>query len=67
MPQLPSDNNFITVRPAKLLHDIAAKKTVEVVEKKALVRVYAVADNYYRVATAESKKGFMLKTDLKQL
>jgi hypothetical protein len=45
---------------------ITAKKTVEVVEKKGR-GVYAVADNYYKLATAEGQKRLYFETDLKPI
>jgi len=63
----PLKNNFVTVRQAKLLNDITAKKAIHNIIKNAPVKVYAVADNYYRVATADGKKGFILKSDVRQL
>ncbi|MCY7291834.1 MAG: M23 family metallopeptidase [Ferruginibacter sp.] len=63
----PLKNNFVAVRSAKLLTDITVKKAIEIILKNAPVKVHAVADNYYRVATANGKKGFILKADVKQL
>ena len=63
----PLKNNFVTVRSAKLLTDLIEKKAMHSIVKNAAVKVYAVADNYYKVATPDGKKGFVLKTDVKSL
>jgi murein DD-endopeptidase MepM/ murein hydrolase activator NlpD len=63
----PLKNNFVALRSAKVLNDITAKTTIDVIKKNKPVKVHAVAGSYYRVTTAEGKKGFILKNDLKQL
>lgn len=64
---LPANNNFLTVRQAKLLNDITAKKAMSTLLKNTPVKIHAVLENYFRIVTIEGKKGFILKTDVKQI
>ena len=63
----PLKSNFVTNKGTKLLNDISTKKTINVLAKNAPVKVHAVIDNYFKVVTADGMKGFVLKTDLKQI
>lgn len=63
----PLKNNFVTVRSAKLLNDINAKKAIGLLAKNAQVKVHAIIDNYFRIITSDGRKGFILKTDVKQI
>ncbi len=63
----PLKNNFVTKRSAKLLNDLSLKNAFDIIEKNEPVKVQAVAENYYRIVTKNNRKGFILKTDLKQM